>query len=165
MGNLISLYKITDAAPRVPRGFAPTGDNGFILSQSDNNNTTADMHLIKISSTGTIEWTKKYGGTGTQLLQTVVQAADGGYVLSGLNNTTPTKSDSNNIYLVKTDDLGATQGCTTTTSSATISIPTYTFNPSFTWTTIADLNFGATSINPCERKFIYGYRSSLWYRA
>jgi hypothetical protein len=148
-GSPIVLLKIKDAtAYRNQQGYTPTKDDGFIISETDNLSTAAT--LVKVSSTGVVEWTKKFGGGGGQNLHTVKQAIDGGYILSGSKTSTPSNVDSNDVYFVKTDSLGNTAGCTVGTGSTIISSPTYTYNPSFVWAFVTPLSFGTTSITVFE---------------
>ncbi len=84
-----------------------TTDGGFIITGQ----TPAfgaggfDAHLVKINSSGDINWTKTYGGIGSEFGSSVQQTTDGGYVLTGScdNNFGFGGSD---FYLIKTDSLG-----------------------------------------------------------
>ena len=42
-----------------------------------------DVFLMKVDSSGTIIWTKTYGGTGEDRAATVIESSDGGFVLGG----------------------------------------------------------------------------------
>jgi len=53
-----------------------------------------------------ILWYRIYGGNGSDYARSVEQTFDGGYVFAG--NTTSFGSDSNDVYIVKTDSQGDT---------------------------------------------------------
>jgi hypothetical protein len=147
-GNPLSLRKLTNTAARAPQGYLPTNDGGYITALVESNNSNADIDLIKVNSAGTIQWTKKYGGAGMQSSLAIRQTADGGYILTGYATITPAVSDSSDMLVIKMDSLGNTPGCNTSTSGAVITIPAYTLNASFAWSSITNLTFGTTSITP-----------------
>jgi hypothetical protein len=72
-----------------------------------------DVFVVKVSSTGTIEWQKTYGGTGNQTGKDVVKTS-GGYVILGstdverqpLTDSTGNVSGNTDIYLLKIKDNG-----------------------------------------------------------
>lgn len=94
---------------------AQTPEGGYIIAgqkympncQFSNNN----CYMIKLDATGTLQWTKTIGGTGTgtglsnDIARSVVVAADNNYVFAGLteNFGVNPKSDA---YLLKMNSLG-----------------------------------------------------------
>jgi hypothetical protein len=89
--------------------FKSTSDNGFILSGVATNSETSpeDAYLIKTDSLGNVEWERTYGGPYRELVYSVIQDYDGGFVLSGLSNETST-SESSKFYVVKVNSNGDT---------------------------------------------------------
>ncbi len=81
----------------IPYSLKQTLDNGFIIAattQSNNgdvsgNHGAEDYWLVKLDSTGAIEWQKTLGGTGYDRTCGVVQATNGDYIIAG-------DADSNN---------------------------------------------------------------------
>jgi hypothetical protein len=65
--------------------FQPTSDNGFILSGVTTSSETSpeDAYLIKTDSLGNVEWEQTYGGNNIELVYSVIETYDGGYVFSG----------------------------------------------------------------------------------
>ena len=63
-----------------------TNDGGFILA-GDNNpgGVMSDAFLAKIDQDGNVIWTKSYGGTASDYLNSVQQTTDGGYICTGAN--------------------------------------------------------------------------------
>lgn len=83
----------------------PTADSGFILvggSESFSFDSTYEALLIKLDSTGNIQWSKTYNG-GLFLYSIgldVLPAPDGGYMIGAVSDS----------YIIKTDSLG-NSGC------------------------------------------------------
>jgi hypothetical protein len=76
---------------------------------------TYDYWIIKTNSLGIKQWDKRFGGTDHDLLYTIQQTSDQGYLLSGLSES-PLSGDKteNNLFLneawiVKTDSSGNKQ--------------------------------------------------------
>lgn len=69
----------------------PTTDGGYIMagytSSTDGdvsgNHGGQDAWIVKLSSTGNIEWQKALGGTSDERAQSIQSTNDGGYILSG----------------------------------------------------------------------------------
>ncbi len=59
-----------------------TMSNDHDLSNSGNNGLT-DAWVIKFNSDGYIEWSKTYGGSSNDYLQSIVTTVDGGYIFAG----------------------------------------------------------------------------------
>lgn len=107
------------------RGIITTADGGYLISgmtcsndgDVSGNHTSSsgywDAWLIKISSTGIIQWQKCYGSTGTESAECVIQTSDGGYVFSGycqVNNGDVTGNHGNwDIWCVKVNSTGILQ--------------------------------------------------------
>ncbi|MBK8144757.1 MAG: T9SS type A sorting domain-containing protein [Bacteroidetes bacterium] len=64
-----------------------------------------DVYLVKINGFGNIEWTKTYGGVGSEYGTAVQQTSDGGYIIVGSNDNNFGFGGSD-FYLVKTDATG-----------------------------------------------------------
>ena len=65
--------------------FVQTSDGGYAVTGWTNSFGAGnyDFLLVKLSSTGTVEWAKVVGGTSDDRGKSVVQASDGGYVVAG----------------------------------------------------------------------------------
>jgi len=86
-----------------------TSDNGFIivgLTQSYGSGE-GDVYLIKVDATGTVLWTRTYGGVARDEGWSVRQTADGGYILAGTTNSFG--AGYGDVYLIKTNSSGTAQ--------------------------------------------------------
>jgi hypothetical protein len=104
--------------------------------------------MVKVTAAGGVQWTKRFGGTGLQHAYDMCLSPDGGYLMAGYNNATPSVNDSANIFILKTDSLGNTPGCNTSTTTATVTTPAFTVNSSFVWSSVTNLVFSNTAITP-----------------
>ena len=93
------------------RSIAVTNDGNFaVAGYTKSFGTATDAFLSLINPTGTVLWTKTYGGTRMDRFNSVYPAADGGYVLCGETFSFSSPSITSDIYLVKTDSIG-NSGC------------------------------------------------------
>ena len=86
-----------------------TSDGGYIVCGQTNSFGAGsnDVFLLKVNSAGTLQWAKTYGDTANDEGRSIVQTADGGYILTG--NTESFGSGLKEIYTIKTDSLGVVQ--------------------------------------------------------
>jgi hypothetical protein len=83
-----------------------TSDEGYIVvGFTDSNIENPDAWLCKTDVDGNVEWTKRYGGSLTDLGNGVYQTDDGGYIIVGRTNSFG-YGDDENIWLLKTDANG-----------------------------------------------------------
>jgi hypothetical protein len=101
-----------------------TTDNGFILIGSSYSNISGDKTensmgedywVVKTNSTGNIEWQNTIGGSGDDILYSVEQTFDGGYILGGASNSNISGDKTENCigdldyWIVKIDSFGNLQ--------------------------------------------------------
>lgn len=103
----------------------PTADYGFILAGSslsdksgnktDNNNGDLDYWVWKMDEKGEFEWQKSFGGSGFDLLQSIKNTRDGGFILAGTSSSNADfqKKDSckgvTDFWVIKLDAKGEEQ--------------------------------------------------------
>jgi len=83
-----------------------TSDGGFIVATT---NESDDILVLKLDPDGNIQWQKKYGGSFREIVNDIIQTADGGYVLTGIigyNYFTGTGYDA---LIIKLDSQGNMQ--------------------------------------------------------
>ena len=86
-----------------------TEDNGYIICgyTSSYGSGDWDVYLIKTDSSGNLKWEKTFGGSERDAGYSILQTADGGYVLCGY--TKSFGSGDRDVYLLKIDPSGNKQ--------------------------------------------------------
>ncbi|RDC64874.1 T9SS type A sorting domain-containing protein [Adhaeribacter pallidiroseus] len=106
--NLTSTIKTQDGG-YLSGGYTNSGISG---DKSQNSQGKNDYWLVKSDKNGKKLWDKRYGGSGDDYLNRVIQTADGGYLLAGssFSGKSGDKSQASkgnlDYWLVKTDQLG-----------------------------------------------------------
>lgn len=98
---------------------AVSGTDGSVLlagtTNSDDNNIKAshggyDAWLVKIDANGKVLWNKTYGGSGTEIIQAVVHAADGNFFVAATTDSNDgdvkASHGQKDIWLFKVDGNG-----------------------------------------------------------
>jgi hypothetical protein len=112
LGGMHADY-LYDAIPTLDYGFIMVGgtlsnNNGDV----NKNGGDYDFFVTKLSEYGKVEWTKPLGGTGTDMVKSITNTYDGGYLLAGVSNS-PSKDQKTtkhlggqDIWLIKLDIKG-----------------------------------------------------------
>lgn len=86
-----------------------------LYSKSEKSRGNMDYWIVKLDNQGIIEWQKTYGGKYADLLRSMEQTADNGYILAGYSNSPVSgdKTDPNkgvgDYWIVKIDEAGIVQ--------------------------------------------------------
>lgn len=100
---------------------APTSDSGFIVAglttsydgDINDNNGGGDVWIVKINSSGVLQWQKTLGGTSSDQAKSISQTADGGYVMAGKTYSNDLDVSGNHgdydFWVVKLDSAGTIQ--------------------------------------------------------
>lgn len=95
-----------------------TNDGGYIVAGStrsvngdvSSNHGQEDFWVVKLNSTGNIEWQKTLGGSGNDAAKCIRQTPDGGYIVAGKSDSNDGDITGNNGYqdgwIVKLDQTG-----------------------------------------------------------
>jgi hypothetical protein len=90
-----------------PNSLQQTTDGGFILAGDmsiADEPGTHDALVMKISLSGDIEWQRIYKGDGDDVLYSIRQTADGGYIAAGKTSSPGTQND--DFWLLKLNPAG-----------------------------------------------------------
>jgi hypothetical protein len=85
-----------------------TADGGYVLSGSIQQVTGYyNMYIVKLSPTGTLQWTRTIGEANQEHGNVIIQTTDGGYMVAG--GTASFGAGDYDMYIVKLDFSGGVQ--------------------------------------------------------
>jgi hypothetical protein len=91
-GNALWRREIGGAGLDVATAIEQTSDLGYIVAGYTNSSNSGDVGItnggfdywiVKLTIAGDLEWQKSYGGSANELLRSIHQTTDGGYIVSG----------------------------------------------------------------------------------
>jgi hypothetical protein len=81
-----------------------TADGGYIVAGwAGSFSSSNDVWVLKLDSSGNVQWQKTYGGTSSEYAESIQQTADGGYIVAGWAGSF---SGSNDVWVLKLDANG-----------------------------------------------------------
>lgn len=88
---------------------ARTADSGYVLAGDTEGFgvVNIDMYIVKLNSSGVLQWTRTIGGTGDDYTMSIIQTTDGSYVIAGF--TTSFGAGSQDMFIVKLNSSGTLQ--------------------------------------------------------
>jgi len=106
VGDTIWEFSYGGAGTEEAQSVDATSDGGYIIAGSTvsygaGNN---DVYLIKINSSGTVQWSKTFGSTDIDRAFQVKETTDKGFIIAGYTAV----SGFDDMYLIKTDSVGDT---------------------------------------------------------
>jgi hypothetical protein len=101
-------------APEVGFGIIESSNSGFyVCSTTDSNDGdvighigSSDIWIFKADSSGTIEWSRCFGGIASDRPHSISKTSNGGVIVSGRTNSNQAHPLWNDIIVVKVDSLG-----------------------------------------------------------
>jgi len=101
-----------------------TTDGGYIVAGATQSygSGSDDMWLIKLDSSGGIEWQKVYGGSDSDIAYSIKQVSDDGYIVAGRSFSFNEGNDG--MIVLKLDSEGEIYSCDSLVSSNTTSSDT-----------------------------------------
>jgi Putative Ig domain len=95
----------------IARSIEPTDDGGFIVGgisyTSINDETTYDIFLMKLDSSGGVQWKKTYGGNNKDYAYSIIKTSDAGFLVVGTTRSFGAGGD--DVWLLKVDSTGNIQ--------------------------------------------------------
>jgi hypothetical protein len=90
-------------------GIVQSNDGGFAIAVETTSFGAGgwDVMLVKTDVEGNLKWNKTFGGAGTDYVNSIIVANDGGYLMAG--STTSWGAGSDDLTVIKTDSLGNLQ--------------------------------------------------------
>jgi uncharacterized delta-60 repeat protein len=92
------------------RSIQQTSDGGYIVAGWTNIFGTGnyDFLIIKLDSSGNIQWSRAIGGTNNDYAYSIQQTSDGGYIVAGATVSFGAGGD---VLIIKLDSSGNISGC------------------------------------------------------
>jgi len=107
-GKGILLWEKVFGGPRCDYAWSvlQTKDGGFIVAGGTESSGAGiyDVYLVKLGSSGNVIWEKTYGGVASDCGYSLLQLADGGFLIAG--NAESFGTGNPDVYLLKTDGDG-----------------------------------------------------------
>jgi len=105
-GHLTFIKTLGGANAESAYATIQTSDGGYAVAGQTHSygSTLGDAFIAKYSSTGTLSWTRTWGGTNPDVAFTIIQTDDGGYAIAG---STTSFSGSSDAFVVKYTSTGA----------------------------------------------------------
>jgi len=105
-GNIQWTRNVGGAGSDFGSKIVQTIDGGFVIagSTSSYGQGNSDVYCVKLNSSGVLLWTTTVGGAQWDSGSSIIQTADGGFIISG--QTTSFGSGMEDLYVVKIDGNG-----------------------------------------------------------
>ncbi|WP_457600399.1 PKD domain-containing protein [Hydrogenivirga sp.] len=96
------------SVPDIAGSIQETSDGGYIIAgRSGTTATFPDLLVLKLSSNGSVQWQKTYGGNNGEDAYSVQQTSDGGYIVAGYTNSFG--AGSRDAWVIKLNPDGSVQ--------------------------------------------------------
>lgn len=117
-GNLIWQRSIGGSNPDDASSIQQTTDGGYIVAGTSasidgdvtGNHGGQDFWIVKLGASGTISWEKSFGGSSSDIANSVQQTSDGGYIVVGrtssIDGDVTGNQGNTDVWIVKLDALG-----------------------------------------------------------
>jgi hypothetical protein len=98
-----------------PEGKSIATAKADLFNKSEKSRGNMDYWIVKLDKQGDIEWQKTYGGQYADVLRSMEQTTDNGYILAGYSNSpiSGDKTENNkgigDFWIIKINDTGAIQ--------------------------------------------------------
>ena len=91
------------------RSVAQTSDGGYMVASFTDSFGAGgyDFWLVRTDAAGMVQWNQTYGGTGDDVVRSVIKTSDEGYAIAGVTDSYG--AGSSDVWLVKIDAAGMMQ--------------------------------------------------------
>ena len=104
----------------VARSAQQTSDGGYIVAgETGSSVSSSDAWVLKLNTNGTVNWEKTYGGSNADLVGSIRQTSDNGYIVAG--ETQSFGAGGSDFWVLRIDKNGEIPDCTAmATPSSTV---------------------------------------------
>jgi hypothetical protein len=108
-GNLQWTRTIGGENEDLGHSLIQTSDGGYVIAGHTKSFGAGDwdVYVVKLDSTGNLQWTRTIGGENEDLSLSLIQTSDGGYAIAGASKSFGAGED--DVYVVKLDANGNLQ--------------------------------------------------------
>jgi uncharacterized delta-60 repeat protein len=108
-GNVVWTKTIGGSYGDEARSIIRSSDGGYVVAgwTLSFGAGYSDFYVVKLDSSGNVQWTKTIGGSSDDFAYSIIQSSDGGYVIAGY--TQSFGAGGSDIYVVKLDSSGNVQ--------------------------------------------------------
>jgi hypothetical protein len=105
-GNVLWTKTIGGSSLDIANSIIQSSDGGYVVAGRTWSFGAghSDMFVVKLDSSGNVQWTKTIGGSSWDYANSIIQSSDGGYVIAGGTGSFGAGYD--DIYVVKLDSSG-----------------------------------------------------------
>ncbi len=108
-GNVVWSKTVGGSGGDVANDITMTSDSGYVIVGYTTSFGAGgnDVYVVKIDSSGNLQWTKVIGGSGDDVGYSIRQTRDGGYIIGGYTNSFG--AGNYDMYAIKLDNQGNLQ--------------------------------------------------------
>lgn len=115
IGDLQWQKRLGGTSEDMIRDIKQTSDDGYIVTGRSSSNLPnaqglREVYTVKLTSAGTVQWWKPYGGSADDVANSICQTPDGGYIMVGSTKSSNGSFTSNHgmsdAFLIKTNAVG-----------------------------------------------------------
>lgn len=97
----------TSGAYDVAKAIVPSLDGGYLITGYTGGFTTEDLYVLKIDSSGNMQWQKTFGGSGNEEGTSITQLQDGNILVGGFTESYPSTSTYSTSWVLKLNSSGS----------------------------------------------------------
>jgi hypothetical protein len=105
-GNVVWAKTIGGSNSDYAHSIIQSSDGGYVVAGSTSSfgSGGSDFYVVKLDSSGNVQWAKTIGGSDYDAAYSIIQSSDGGYAVAGYTRSFGAGSE--DMYVVKLDSSG-----------------------------------------------------------